>query len=88
MTTKTTINCVKYLLNQGMNISDILVSNPTVSMRTLCLPRLKIGKYVACQAETSNTSSEDWIVELWDELNLTTTDLDTFLPEILQDLTN
>jgi len=34
MTTRTTINCVKYLLNQGMNISDILVSNPTVPVRT------------------------------------------------------
>jgi len=44
MTTTATINCVKHLLNQGMNISDILVSTPTVPMRTLCLTRFQIGK--------------------------------------------
>jgi len=60
MTTKTTLNCVKSLLNHEMKFSDILVSNPTVSMRTLCSPRLKLRKHVACHTETSNTSSEDW----------------------------
>ena len=60
MTTKTTLNCVKYLLNHGMKFSDILASNPTVSMRTLCSPRLTLGKHVACHTETSNTSSVDW----------------------------
>ena len=88
MTTNATTNCVKYLLNRGTNFSDILVSNPTVSVRKLCSPLLKIGKHVACQTELSNISSEDWFAGLWDELNLPITDLDTFLSEILQDLTN
>jgi len=41
-----------------MNISDILVSNPTVLMRTLCLTRFKLRRDVACQTDTSNTNSE------------------------------
>jgi len=36
----------------------------------------------------THTSSEDWFAELWDELHLPITDLDTFLSEIIQDLTN
>jgi len=88
MTTNATTNCVKYLLHRGMNFSDILVSNPTVSVRKLCSPRPKLGKHAACQTEMSHTSSEDWFAELWDELNLPITDVDTFLSEILHDLTN
>jgi len=88
MTTNATTNCVKYLLHRGMNFSDILVLNPTVSVRKLCSPRPKLGKHAACQTEMSHTSSEDWFAELWDELNLPITDVDTFLSEILHDLTN
>jgi len=50
--------------------------------------RLTTGKDVACQTDTPNTSSENCFAELWNELNLTTIDLDIYLPEILQDLTN
>jgi len=46
MTTKATTNCVKYLLNRGLNFSDISVSNPAVSVRKFCFPSLKIGKHV------------------------------------------
>jgi len=83
MTTNATTNCVKYLLHQGMHFSETLMSNPTVSVRKWCSPRLKFGKHVACQTEISHTSSEDWFAELWDELHLPTTDLDTFLSEII-----
>jgi len=88
MTTNGTTNCVKYLLHQGMHFFETPMSNPTVSVRKLCSPRLKFGKHVACQTEISHTSSEDWFAELWDELHLPITDLDTFLSEIIQDLTN
>jgi len=88
MTTNATINCVKYLMHRGTNLSDILVSTPTVSVRKLCSPRLQLGKHVASQTEISHTSPEDWFAELWDELHLPITDLDTFLLEILQNLTN
>ena len=88
MATNATTNCVKYLLHQGMNFSEILVSNPTVSVRNLCSSRLKLWKHVACQTEISHINSEDWFAEPWDELNLPTTHLDTFLSEIIQDLTN
>jgi len=88
MTTVATENCVTYLATQGMNISDILVSKPTVPMRSLCLTNFKIGKDVACQTDTSNTSSEDWFEEFLEEMDLTETVLDTCLTEVIKDLKN
>jgi len=88
MTTKATINCVEHLWRQGVNLSDIRVSTPTVSLRKMCSPLLKIGKDVACQTEISHTTTEDLFAELHDELNMSTLDLDIILSEIIQDLTN
>jgi len=75
-------------MHRGTNLSDILVSTPTVSVRKLCSPRLLLGKHVACQTEISHTSPEDWFAELCDELNLSINDLEIFLSEIIQDLIN
>ena len=83
MTTVATENCATYLVTHGMNISDILVSKPTVPMRTLCLTSFKIGKDVACQTDTSNTSSEDWFEEFLEEMNFTETVLDTCLTDVI-----
>ena len=76
MTSIATENCVAYLVIQGINISDIVISKPTVPMRTLCLTSFKIGKDVDCQTDTSNTSSEDWFEEFLEEMDLTETVLD------------
>jgi len=88
MTTNATINCVKYLMHRGANLSDILVSTPTVSVRKLCSPPLQLGKHVAWQTEISHTTPEDWFAELCDELNVPILDLDIILSENIQDLTN
>jgi len=71
-----------------MHISDIVVSKPTVPMRTLCLTSFKIGKDAACQTDTSNTNSEDWFEEFLEEMDLTETVLDTCLTEVIKDLKN
>jgi len=88
MTTNATINCVEYLWRQGVHLSDIRISTPTVSLRKMRSSLLKIGKDVACQTETSHTTTEDLFAELCDELNMSTLDLDIILSEIIQDLTN
>jgi len=87
MTTNATINCVEYLWRQGVKFSDIRISIPTVSLRKIHSSLLKIGKDVACQTDTSHTTTEDFFTELCDELNMSTRDFDIILSEIIQDLT-
>jgi len=88
MTTNASINCVEHLWRQGVHLSDIRISTPTVSLRKIQSSLTKIGKSVACQTEISHTTTEDLFTELCDELHMSTLDLDIILSEIIQDLTN
>ena len=88
MTYSTTINCEKQLWRQGVKLSDIRISTPSVSLRKIRSSLSKIGKDVACQTDIPQTTTEESFTELCDELNMSTTDLDIILSEIIRDLHN
>jgi len=88
MTCNANINCVEYLWRQGVKLSDIRISTPTLSLRKIRSSLFKIGKDAACQTEIPHTTTEASFAELCDALNMSTLDLDIILSEIIQDLTN
>jgi len=88
MTCNATINCVEYLWRQGVKLSDIRISTPTISLRKIRSSLFKIGKDAAGQTEIPHTTTGDTFAELCEELNMSTLDLDIILSDIIQDLTN
>jgi len=88
MSIKASKSCLKYLVNQGINIADIVKLTPTVSLQPMCLTNFKIGKDVACQMDTSRPSSEDWFEGVMDELHLTDALQNVWLTEIIECLGN
>jgi len=88
MTCNTTINCVEYLWRQGVKLSDIRISTPTIALRKLRSSLSKTGKDAACQADMPQTTTDDLFKELCEELHMSTLDLDLILSEIIHDLTS
>jgi len=87
MTCNTTINCVEQLWRQGVKLSDIRISTPSIALRKLSSSISKTGKDAACQTDTPQTITDDLFKELCEELNMSTLDLDIVLSEIIHDLT-
>jgi len=87
MTCNTTINCVEYLWRQGVKLSAIRISTPSIALRKLRSSLSKAGKDAACQTDIPQTTTEDLFNELCEELNMSTLDLDIILSEIIHDLT-
>ena len=88
MTCNTTINCVEYLWRQGVKLSDIRISTPTIALRKLRSSLSKTGKDAACQTDIPQTTTEDLFKELCEELNVSKLDLDIILSEIIHDVTS
>jgi len=88
MTCNTTINCVEHLWRQGVKLSDIRISTPSIALRKLRSSLSKIGKDAACQTDIPQTTTEELFTELCDELNMSTIDFDIILSEIIRDLPN
>jgi len=88
MTCNATIKWVEYLWRQGVKLSDIRISTPSVSLRKLCSSFSKIGKDAACQTDIPQTTTEELFTELCYELNMSTTDFDIIPSEIIRDLHN
>jgi len=87
MTCNTTINCVEQLWRQGVKLSDIRISTPSIALRKLSSSISKTGKDAACQTDIPQTTTDDLFKELCEELNMSTLDLDIILSEIIHDLT-
>jgi len=88
MTCNTTINCVKYPWRQGVKLSEIRISTPTIALRKLRSSLSKTGKDAACQVDMPQTTTDDLFKELCEELHMSTLDLDLILSEIIHDLTS
>jgi len=88
MTCNTTINCVEYLLRQGVKLSDIRISTPSIALRKLRSSISKIGRDAACQTDIPQPTTEDLFTEFCDALNMSTIDFDIILSEIIRDLSN
>ena len=86
MTCNTTINCVEQLWRQGVKLSDIRISTPSIALRKLRSSLSKTGKDAACQTDMPQTTTDDLFKELCEELNMSTLDLDTILSETIHDL--
>jgi len=87
MTYSTTINCGKQLWRQGVKLSDIRISTPSIALRKLSSSISKTGNDAACQTDKLQTTTDDLFKEICKELNMTTPDLDIILSEIIHDLT-
>jgi len=87
MTYSTTINCVKQLWRQGVKLSDIRISTPSIALRKLSSSISKTGNDAACQTDILQTTTDDLFKEICKELNMSTLDLDIILSEIIHDLT-
>ena len=88
MTCNTTTNCVEHLWRQGVKLSDIRISTPSIALGKLRSSISKINKDAACQTDIHQTTTEDLFTELCDELNMSTIAFDIILSEIIRDLSN
>ena len=59
MTCNTTINCVEYLWRQGVKLSDIRISTPSIALRKLRPSLSKTGKDATCQTDMPQTTTDD-----------------------------
>jgi len=87
MTCNATIKCVEYLWRQGVQLSDIRISTPILSLRKIRSSRFIIGTEAACQTPIPYPTPEDPIEELYSDLNMSAVDLDNLLSKLIQDLT-
>jgi len=83
MLVKATEKCVKSLMADGINVTNIVVLNPTVTLDTVDLQSLRIN--CACQVDTSSSSSENWFQSFLECMDVTEAELDTMLTESEED---
>jgi len=88
MTTNATLNCVEHLWRQGVTLSDIRISAPNITLTKIQSSFRKIGKNAACQTDIPQNTIEESFTALWNELNMSPTDFDIILSEIIRDLHN
>jgi len=88
MTTNATLNCVEHLWRQGVILSDIRISAPKIALRNIQSSPRKIGKNTACQTDIPQNTIEESFTALCNELNMSLTDFDILLSEIIRDLHN
>jgi len=85
MTVKATENCVKNLMAKGINVADIVVLNPTITLDTVELQSLRIKIECTRQVDISNSSSENWFESCLECMDMTEAELDTMMTESEED---
>jgi len=88
MTTVATANCLFFLTTNGKSKKNIAISTPSLRLTPLHLTNFKVGRDIACQTDTSNTSSVDWLEAFLEDIDLSINDLDTCLTATIADLTS
>jgi len=70
-------------MGKGINVADIVVLNPTVTLDTVYLQNLRID--CACQVDTLSPNSENWFESFLEYMEVTEAELDTMLTESEED---
>ena len=74
MSVKATENCVPSLIVKGVNVANMVILNPTVTLQS-------IRKYLASQIDVPSSSSENWFESFLEYMDMTEAELDALLAE-------
>jgi len=84
MTVKATENCIERL-SKGINVSDISVLNPTITLDTVDLQSLRIKIDCTHQVDISSSSSGNWFENFLECMDMIEAERDTMMTEAEED---